>query len=386
MPAPVAILAPLGRDAAMAATVVETAGIPTVPCDSIATMCDSLAADIGALLIAQEALAPSELRRLTTALREQPAWSDVPVVVLTAARELDGPPTELMIMLSEVANLTLLERPVRRATLLTTLRSALRARQRQFEVRKHLQDRIENEAVLREARAAAEEASLAKTRFLATMSHELRTPLNAIAGYTEIMAMGVHGPVTQQQRADLQRIERNQRYLLSLINDVLNYAKVESGHVAFRIRPFTVDHLVQALDAFMDPQIASKGLSYAVELPDGSCRVSADEEKTQQILLNLLSNAVKFTPAGGRIRVECARRDQTVHVTVQDSGPGIPATKLESIFEPFVQLGRDLTTGHEGTGLGLSISRDLARKMSGDLEVQSAEGQGALFTLTLPAA
>jgi signal transduction histidine kinase len=384
--APVAVLAPTGRDSVVAARVLAASGIPTTSCASMRELCELIPGDVGALLVAQEALAPTELRQLSAALRAQPAWSDVPLVVLTAGDELDGPPSDALLMLAQAGNLTLLDRPVRRATLLSTLRSALRARQRQFDLRRHLEERLENEIVLQEARAAAEVASLAKTRFLATMSHELRTPLNAIAGYTELMAMGLHGPVTEQQQGDLQRIERNQRYLLSLINDILNYAKIEAGHVSFSIQPFLLDGLLRALDAFVAPQIAAKGVRYSVDCPPGTYRVCADEDKTQQILLNLLSNALKFTPPSGEIHVSCTQVGTRIEVTIRDSGPGIPAEKLDSIFEPFVQLGRNLTTGHEGTGLGLSISRDLARKMSGDLSVHSVEGAGASFTLSLPVA
>ena len=384
--APVALLTPSGRDGELAERVLNTAGIPTSVCGSMRDLCAIVSGDVGALLVAQEALVSREWGRLSSALRAQPAWSDVPLIVLTATNELEGPPSELIASLADAGNLTLLERPVRRATLLTTLRAALRARQRQFEVRRHLQERRENEIVLQEARAAAEVASLAKTRFLATMSHELRTPLNAIAGYTELMAMGLHGPITEQQQGDLKRIERNQRYLLSLINDVLNYAKIEAGHVSFVIKAFPLDNLIRALDAFVSPQIASKGVTYSVDCPPGAYHVCADEEKTQQIMLNLLSNAVKFTPENGEIHVACASRGKFIDVMVSDSGPGIPRGKLESIFEPFVQLGRELTTAHEGTGLGLSISRDLARNMAGDLTVRSVEGDGATFTLSLPAA
>lgn len=382
--APVVMLTPTGRDGELTQRVLGAAGIRAQQCHTMRDVCGTVADDVGVLLLAQEALAPPELGLLVDALRRQPAWSDIPVVVLTAAGALEWSAPEQLAPLANVANLTLLERPVRRATLLSMLRSALRARQRQFEVRRHLDERREQEDVLREARENAEVASVAKTRFLATMSHELRTPLNAIAGYTEIIQLGVHGPVTPEQRSDLERIERNQRYLLSLINDVLNYAKIESGHVTFVTKPFPMSDLIRKLDAFVAPQLAAKGVSYVTEFPDGDCRVCADEEKTQQIMLNLLSNAVKFTPPRGAIRVRCERHEEHARITVSDTGPGVPKEKLESIFEPFVQLGRDLTSSHEGTGLGLSISRDLARKMNGDLTAGRADGGGAVFVLRLP--
>ena len=383
---PVAVLAPTGRDSEVTAHVLEKAGFWPIVCPDIDALCDTLESqsNVGAMLIAEEALEPTARVRLVNALAAQPPWSDVPVIVLTGEGELSGAPSRPLADLSEKVNLTLLERPVRRATLLTTLRSALRARQRQFELKNHLEQREEHEQRLKEARRQAEVASDAKTRFLATMSHELRTPLNAIAGYTDLMAMELHGPITAEQRADLQRIERSQRYLLSLINDILNFAKIEAGQVAFATRSFCIDPLLRELDAFVAPQIAAKGVRYSYDSPGDACLVRADEEKVQQILLNLISNAVKFTPAKGSIRVACAPGDADVVITVSDSGPGVPEAKREAIFEPFVQLDRGLTSTAQGTGLGLSISRDLARKMGGDLTVDAAREGGSKFILTLP--
>ena len=383
---PVAVLAPTGRDGAVAVRVLEQAGVPAVEFRAVDALCDAIEGNIGAILVAREALTATARAALLSSFRRQPPWSDIPLIVLTAEGELSGAPPAALTSLAESTNLTLLERPVRLATLLTSLRAALRARLRQFEVRDHLANQQEHERVLHEARQQAEVASQAKTRFLATMSHELRTPLNAIAGYTEIIAMGVHGPVTAQQRQDLERIERSQRYLLSLINDVLNYAKIEAGHVAIASRAFNIDPLLRELQAFVQPQLAAKNVRYSYVSHAPNCMAMGDEEKTQQILLNLLSNAVKFTPAGGAIDVVCHAEKHRILVMVTDTGPGIPASKREAIFEPFVQLDRGLTTNAQGTGLGLSISRDLARKMGGDLTVSGEVGEGATFRLELPEA
>ena len=383
---PVAVLAPTGRDADVTCRVLVDEGFRPAVCDDMDALCAAIADGAGALLIAEEALGPPARDQLLAALDRQPPWSDIPLVVLTGEGELSGVPTKPVATLVERTNLTLLERPVRRATFVTTMRSALRARARQFEVRDYLVERGEHESRLQEARKQAEVANDAKTRFLATMSHELRTPLNAIAGYAELMSLELHGPITTEQRADLQRIERSQRYLLSLINDILNFAKIESGQLALDVRSFAIDPLLRELDAFVAPQIAAKRVQYSYESREPACRVHADEEKVQQILLNLLSNAIKFTPDGGRITVRCVPDDGQVHVSVTDTGPGVPVAKRDTIFEPFVQLDRGLTSTAQGTGLGLSISRDLARKMGGDLTVDEAPGGGATFHLTLPRA
>ena len=235
------------------------------------------------------------------------------------------------------------------------------------------------------ARRAAEEANAAKSHFLAAMSHELRTPLNAIAGYAQLLDVGVHGPLTDAQRGAIQRIQRSQHHLLSLINDILNFARLEAGRVEYRVASVPLGELLGELESFVSPQLDSRGVTFdcerAVELT-----VCADREKTLQILLNLISNAIKFTRRGGQVTVRCSASEATVSIAVIDTGVGIPADRVGAIFEPFVQVHRTLSEPTEGTGLGLAISRDLARGMNGELTVESAVGVGSTFTLTLPRA
>jgi signal transduction histidine kinase len=232
----------------------------------------------------------------------------------------------------------------------------------------------------------AETANRAKTAFLREMSHELRTPLNAIGGYIDLLDMGLRGPVTENQRADFARVRTSQHYLAALITQILNFAKMGSDSVSYAVSDVNgCDALRQAI-VLIEPLIADRGLVFDGISGDLSIVARADPEKATQILVNLVSNAIKFTPAGGHIRAECAAGDDTVTLSIIDTGIGIPAEKLEAIFEPFVQLKEDLADQEGGVGLGLAISRDLARAMNGDLTVESIGGQGARFTLSLPRA
>ena len=236
----------------------------------------------------------------------------------------------------------------------------------------------------RQARNAAEAANQAKSEFLANMSHELRTPLNAIGGYADLIAAGIRGAVSEAQLADLNRIKRSQHHLLSLINDILNFAKVEAGRVRMEPREISMNEVLGQLEVLVAPQLMEKKLHYDYRCCDPSYTAWVDPDRLQQILLNLLSNAVKFTLPGGQVRVECSATADAMLVHVSDTGVGIPGDKLESIFEPFVQLDRERWTGTAGTGLGLAISRDLARAMNGDLTARSDVGAGSTFTLTVP--
>ena len=264
------------------------------------------------------------------------------------------------------------------------------------DITEHVEARREIERLLTEserarqeaeaARAEADAANRAKGEFLAVMSHELRTPLNAIGGYAELMELGIRGPITEQQRADLERIQQSQKHLLGLINQVLNYTRVETGAVTYTIEDVPVCEALATAEALVAPQVRANGLTFVLGAVDASLRARADSEKLQQILLNLLANAVKFTEPGGEVKVVCSGSDETIAISVSDTGMGIAPDKLAAVFEPFFQVDQRFARQHQGVGLGLAISRDLARGMGGELVAASTPGAGSTFTLTLPAA
>ena len=242
-------------------------------------------------------------------------------------------------------------------------------------------DRARREAD--EARRLAHEANAAKGQFLATISHELRTPLNAILGYVDLLELGVHGPLAEAQIEDLARIRRSHATLHRLIEDVLSFAKLESGKLQYHYEDVVLGRFLESLEAFIAPRLTQKNLEYHFDPSEASVVVTIDQDKVEQIMLNLLSNAVKFTERG-RIDVGCVLEDSTFTVRVKDTGRGIDPSMHDSIFEPFMQGDRSLTRPAEGTGLGLSISRQLARAMGGDITVESSLGAGSTFSVVLP--
>jgi signal transduction histidine kinase len=239
------------------------------------------------------------------------------------------------------------------------------------------------------ARHDAEVAARAKGDFLAVMSHELRTPLNAIGGYVQLIQLGVHGPLTEGQRDALARVQLSQRHLLTLINQVLDLARIEQGRMEYAVDTIPLSAVVVELCSMVEPLLHAKRLTCDVDgiLAPGRTSavvVRADRAKVQQILLNLLSNAIKFTDAGGVITIEAAVADTppVAHIRVRDTGIGLTPEAAKGIFAPFVQVAAQ----GEGSGLGLTISRSLARGMGGDLTVESTVGRGSTFTLSLPLA
>jgi PAS domain S-box-containing protein len=248
-------------------------------------------------------------------------------------------------------------------------------------------NRVKDELLVaeRHAREEAERANRVKADFLALLSHEFRTPLQAIFGYTELLEREIHGPLNEAQLRDLRRIQQSQRHLLGLITTILDFARLDSGQeIGIDLCDTAVHEILRGMEGFIGSQLEMRKLTYSYECSDERLIARADPAKLQQIVLNLLANAIKFTPAGGSVTLQCEPDGDSAAIRVVDTGIGIPADKLEAIFQPFVQIRRrDVST--EGTGLGLPISRRLAAAMGGTL-CASSWGSGSIFTLRVPLA
>jgi signal transduction histidine kinase len=311
--------------------------------------------------------------QVTGKIKGDAATRNIPVILVTA---LDDRNARMLGLSAGVEDF--LSKPVDRAELCARARNLLRLKAATEELEAALTE-------ARDARMMAEHANSAKTLFLRAMSHELRTPLNAILGYTEILELGIRGVVNPAQTKDLGRIKRAAGYLLRLINDVLSVARFEAARPLHLIS-IAVNPVLAEVEGLCALQATAKGLTLTVTPSERELLVTADAERFQQILLNLITNAIKFCSAGG-IDVTCDGDASMVRVCVKDTGCGVCPADIDRVFEPFVQIDRHLTTeAQQGVGLGLSISRELARAMHGDLTVQSTEGVGSTFTLTLPIA
>lgn len=249
-----------------------------------------------------------------------------------------------------------------------------------------IEQKQRTEQRLRRAHESAASANRAKSEFLGVMSHELRTPLNAISGYVELLSLQIPGPVNEKQQHYLTRIRGNQTHLLSLIEDVLSFTRLEAGRMELTTQVVSVRDAVAALEETVELDLRKKQIGFSLDGCDPALCVRADPEKLRQVLLNLLTNAVKFTPVGGRISAGAEAHKDGVRIWFRDTGIGVAPRQLLRVFDPFFQVDRGKSRSYPGIGLGLSIARDLARAMGGDVWLESQPGEGSVASAVLPRA
>ncbi len=257
------------------------------------------------------------------------------------------------------------------------LKNSSQTLERQTDELSRLAENYNNEKI------RAEEANHAKSEFLANMSHELRTPLNAIIGFSEIMSSGVFGPMVERYHEYCCDISESGRYLLDVINDILDMSKIEAGRVDLLMEEFELNAVIAETLRIMSPRAQDKRLELSVEV-EPNLMMIADRRSVKQIVLNLLSNAVKFTPDGGQIIVRGTRSGDAMLIALQDTGIGIPENALQKLGRPFEQVQSQLTKNHQGSGLGLAIAKSLAELHRGSMRIQSKQGVGTLVSIKLP--
>jgi signal transduction histidine kinase/CheY-like chemotaxis protein len=362
----VLVLAPVGRDAALTCNILAKEGISSCSCSDMNELCRECLSGAGAALLTEEALIEPELELLLSKLDKQPLWSDLPLILFADSKErarffLETAGPRL--------NLTILERPINIAIMISVVRSALRARRRQYQMRDVLMN--------------LEQANQAKDEFLATVSHELRTPLNAMMGWATILRSGgLDEPTTAHA---LEVVERNARSQSQLIEDLLDVSRIISGKLRLDALPVSLAQVVRAAVDVVRPAADAKDVRLEVVLDALAGPVLGDPDRLQQVVWNLLSNAVKFTPAGGRAQIRLRPVNSHVEIVVSDNGQGISSEFLPFVFDRFRQADGSLARRHGGMGLGLAIVRHLVELHGGTVSAFSAgRDKGSTFTVKLP--
>jgi signal transduction histidine kinase/chemotaxis methyl-accepting protein methylase len=307
--------------------------------------------------------------------RENPHTRDVPIIFLTAANQseaamLRGYGSGAVDYLLKPFNPTVLRSKVRVFLDLAASRRSLAIAMRDLE----------------QARAQAERASRFKSQFLANMSHELRTPLNAIIGFGELLEDDQSGPLNAQQREFVQHIVSSGKHLVTLMNDILDLARIEAGRVDIRRERVNVGPLIEAARDVVRPMATKKGIDLVCDLDGPLPEAQLDPVRVKQVLYNLLSNGIKFTPAPGQVRLRASADDRQLQVSVQDTGIGIRGEDLGRLFHEFERIDPEHGPRQEGTGLGLALTRKLIELHGGTIEVTSQPGKGSTFLVSLPLA
>ncbi|WP_425618228.1 ATP-binding protein [Anatilimnocola sp. NA78] len=368
----VLILAPTKRDGEISAALLGQSGIGTEVCTTFEFFVDQLRLGAAALVLTEDSLFRRDSGPLHTALKQQPAWSELPVIALVRNSH-DGAIDRQLKLLGHV---TILERPVLLRTFVSAVQTAIWARLRQYQIR----DLLGKE---REAREEAERTSRLKDEFIATLSHELRTPLSAILGWSQLLGRDLLD--ANETREAAISIERNARAQTQLIEDLLDMSRIISGKMRLDVQTLEPANFIEAAIETVRPAAEAKGIGLKSEINLHAGTVLGDPNRLQQVIWNLLSNAIKFTPEGGQVKVILLRTNSHLEISVCDSGQGISPEFLPYVFDRFRQADGSTTRRFGGLGLGLAIVKQLVELHGGRVEARSeGDGCGSDFVISLP--
>ncbi|MGE5640394.1 MAG: ATP-binding protein [Clostridia bacterium] len=369
----VLLLAPTAKDAAICRAILAETGVDGDICRDIRELVASLHAGAGLAVLSEEALTTEALELLRGAIGRQPAWSDFPVLILTE----QGADSEVVLRtLETLGNVTLLERPVRVPALVSAVRSALRARRRQYQIRDYLAESHRIAESLREA-------DRRKDEFLAILAHELRNPLAPLRNALEAMRRSEHDPEGVAWARAL--MERQLVQMVRLIDDLLDLSRVSRGRIGLKQEDAELSSLVHGALEICGPAIHEAGHKLTLALPPDPIVLRCDPTRMVQVLCNLLSNAAKYTPAGGSIELSARRSHAGIEIVVRDDGIGIPDDMLRKVFEMFTQVERSLERAQGGLGIGLTLVKRLVELHGGSVQARSAGlGHGSEFIVRLP--
>lgn len=375
------ILAPTGNDARLTAEFLKASGMMSLCVGDMEELCHMVVEGCGAVVLAEEVMNQPAALKFFSLMQRQPAWSDVPVTLITTGGAAGAERMRRLSALGVLSNVTMLERPFRPATLVSMLTVALRARARQYQVRKLLVE-------IGQARDAAERAGHAKDDFLAALSHELRTPLNPVLLLATASAEDPSLP--KHVREDFDEIARNVTLEARLIDDLLDLTRITQGKLRLDLTTVDAHAAVHAALETTQLEMSDKQLVVELALESDKAQVRADQVRMQQVLWNVLKNAAKFTPVGGRIRIRTEQVGAQLAITIEDNGAGMDKGELSRVFDAFVQGNHaNPNSGHRfgGLGLGLAISRRLMDLHEGSIDASSAGvGHGSMFTVKFPLA
>jgi signal transduction histidine kinase len=384
-PLDILVLTPTGNDALNAMVILRDAGLQPIFCANLTDACANLGENTGALLIAEEAFTATETGLLMKALGQQEPWSDIPIVLITAGEQITHAALENLNIVGSAGNVTLLERPLRPSTLVSSLRVALRSRRRQHQIRELLEQqrkfREELEKRVEERTARLTDTIAELEAFSYSVSHDLRTPLRAMQGYSEFLWEDYSGQLDDTGKEYLHRILQASGRLDRLVQDILAYSRLSRGE--WEIKDIRLQKLLKdVIESY--PMLQPSSIDIESELPLLSVR--GHEGSLTQVFSNLLTNALKFVPEGRKPRVKIRTEpfDGKVRLWFEDNGIGIAPAYWERIFKIFEKAPGEKE--YDGTGIGLAIVRKAVERMGGRVGVKSDVGEGSKFWIELPEA